>query len=129
MALEHFSLAIQEADVDVGKIGELIHRVVLLMVFNRVSTDYNKGISVFAFLKSLVGDKMSVLDDTTQDDLKMKFVCFNHFLGMYYTPDPNKFEAIGQQRAAIVCKPGQNRIDHEIPLLMMNLAPRWSVHL
>ena len=52
MALEHLSLAIQEADVDVGKIGELIHRVVLSMAFDRVPTDYNKGISVLFVLKA-----------------------------------------------------------------------------
>ncbi|CAJ1968293.1 unnamed protein product [Cylindrotheca closterium] len=123
-SLEQLQLAIQEADVDTGKIGELIHRIVLLLAMDMAKMEMagrskHKGVSAYDFLKVLVGDSIDASGNggTQIENLKTKYVWFNHFLPLYYVPDASAFEQIARRRAATVCKPGQNGIDHEIPLM------------
>ena len=123
VSLKQLQLAIQEADVDTGRIGELIHRLLLLLAMDMAKMDMAsgskyQGVSAYDFLKVLVGDSIDErLDGTQIGELKTKYVWFNHFLPLYYVPDAGMFQQIARRRAAIVCKPGQNGIDHEIPLM------------
>jgi hypothetical protein len=71
-------------------------------------------------VKVIVGDSINEIDDEVKTHLETKYVWFNHFLPLYYVPDASTFQKIARRRAATVCKPGQNGIDHEIPLMDEN---------
>mmetsp|Transcript_34311 Transcript_34311/g.83251 ORF Transcript_34311/g.83251 Transcript_34311/m.83251 type:complete len:910 (-) Transcript_34311:580-3309(-) len=118
VALEQLGVAIQDADVDTGKIGEFIHRILLLLAIDRARGGEDKGVRAYDFLKVIVGDSIDrMIDTATKRDLETKYVWFNHFLPLYYVPNASAFQEIARRRAAVVCKPGQNGIDHEIPLM------------
>mmetsp|Transcript_35960 Transcript_35960/g.74759 ORF Transcript_35960/g.74759 Transcript_35960/m.74759 type:complete len:1023 (-) Transcript_35960:613-3681(-) len=122
VSLDELQKAIEEADVDTGKIGELIHRMVLLLAIDMASAAAeDESVSLYDFLRAMVGRSIdNMIDDVTKRELEGKYVLFNHFLPVYYVPDASKFQEIANRCAATVCKPGQNGIDHEIPLMDKN---------
>jgi len=120
IALQQLVKCVQDGEVDTGKIGELVHRLLLLLTNDRARLDLSNGqnLSAYKFLSTLVGKKK--LDDNVskadQGWLKERTCDFNHFVAVSYLVSYKQLEKLARRKAAVACKPGHNGIDLEIPL-------------
>jgi hypothetical protein len=129
VALENLLQAIQVGELDAGKLGELVVRIVLLLAFDAARSDsdglYTGAVCLSDFLAALVGSDdskafFSTDDDDADQDLaeawRQSTLTFTHFVPVSYLAKSCDFEAAWQRGAAFACKPGQPGVDALLPV-------------
>jgi hypothetical protein len=113
-ALPELHRAIETAEVDTGKVGELVQRIIFLLAIDCANQTNDGKVTAQSFLETLVGEDAI---PKNIPNLKEIFVDFNHFVQLSMVAEESKCVECIQRKAAVACKVGQKGIDQEIYLV------------
>ena len=126
VAIANLHQALQVGEMDAGKNGELVARLLLLLAFDRsrvrAGADFFTGtVSLEAFLVTLFGpDKAELFFAPAGDSTPLyraAALSFTHFVAVTYTPATEaELKAAWFRGVAFVAKPGQKGYDALLPL-------------
>jgi hypothetical protein len=131
VALENLLQAIQVGELDAGKLGELVVRIVLLLAFDAARSEsdcddlYTGTVCLSDFLGALVGtggERKAFFSDDDEDTEELAkawqqcTLTFTHFIPVSYLAKDCDFEAAWRRGAAFACKPGQPGADALLPV-------------
>jgi hypothetical protein len=111
-ALPELQRAIETAEVDTGKVGEVVQRIIFLLAIDLANRTKDGKVTALTFLETLVGKGR--LPNKLYNILQEIFVDFNHFVQLSMVADKSKCVECIQRKAAVACKAGQKGIDQEI---------------
>lgn len=142
-AIENLTCNISKGDINLGNLGEIVARIILLRAMDKAekiprreidnAIHYSKVVNVGQFLKSLIGESefnkfhKSYQHKKTLNKLLNAQMCFNHFIQSYAKKseeygDLHKNELLNfaKRLGAMICKPGHPKTDLEIPIFFLD---------
>lgn len=142
-AIENLTSNICKGDINLGNLGEIVARIILLRAMDKAekiptsridnAIQYSKVVNVGQFLKSLIGQSefnkfsKSYQHKKNLNKLLNAQMCFNHFIQSYANKSEdhgdlhtNELLNYAKRLGAMICRPGYPKTDLEIPIFFLD---------